>query len=156
MSDLNKNISAQWRELIHHFFVLSRKIRRAALADVKPCLSTEQERVLRILTWNGELTMTNLADRIGIRTPSLTVLTGHLLESKLLERTHSLQDRRVVTVKLTQKGRDFLKRNEKKIEKYISGMIQNLPPPKRKRLCEIAPEMLALSRDFLHGFPSKK
>ena len=57
-------------------------------------------------------TMSKLADNIGAKLPSMTMMIDNLAEEGLVERARDEQDRRKVIVRLTDKGRriraDFL------------------------------------------------
>ena len=57
-------------------------------------------------------TMTELADNIGAKLPSMTMMIDNLAEEGFVERARDEQDRRKVIVRLTDKGRrireDFL------------------------------------------------
>lgn len=50
-------------------------------------------------------TMTELADNIGAKLPSMTMMIDNLAEEGLVERARDEQDRRKVIVRLTDKGR---------------------------------------------------
>ena len=83
-------------------------------------------------------TMSKLADNIGAKLPSMTMMIDNLAEEGLVERARDEQDRRKVIVRLTDKGRkirgDFLEqRNQiaqqlfaklsKKDEQELMGLL---------------------------------
>jgi len=52
-------------------------------------------------------TMSELADNIGAKLPSMTMMIDNLAEEGLVERARDDQDRRKVIVRLTEKGRQL-------------------------------------------------
>src|SRR4051794_6704716 len=69
-------------------------------------LSEPQYNVLRILRGAGPagLPSTEIADRMITRVPDITRLVDRLEASKLVERSRTPEDRRVVIVRITPKG----------------------------------------------------
>ncbi len=71
-------------------------------------------RIKALYAFRGEdsSTMSKLADNIGAKLPSMTMMIDNLAEEGLVERARDEQDRRKVIVRLTDKGRriraDFL------------------------------------------------
>ncbi len=67
-------------------------------------------RVLVHLAEYGPQTMGDLAEGLGITTPSATGLVNPLAESGLVERERKPEDRRVVTVRLSDEAREIADR----------------------------------------------
>lgn len=84
-----------------------------ALVDSVPAHAGErraspaQMKVLVHLAEYGPQTMGDLAEGLGITTPSATGLVNPLAESGLVERERKPEDRRVVTVRLSDEARDM-------------------------------------------------
>ena len=72
-------------------------------------LSEPQYNVLRILPENGKpLQINRVAERMLTREPDITRLFDRLVRAELVERTRCEEDRRVVWVSLTSKGRELV------------------------------------------------
>ncbi|GFH96673.1 transcriptional regulator ZitR [Lachnospiraceae bacterium] len=56
--------------------------------------------------------MSSIAKKLGITVGSLTIAMNHLVKKKYVERCRSEKDRRVVVVKLTEKGVSAYKHHE--------------------------------------------
>jgi DNA-binding MarR family transcriptional regulator len=71
-------------------------------------------------------TMTELADNIGAKLPSMTMMVDNLAEEGLVERARDEQDRRKVIVRLTDKGRrirgEFLEQRKQIAEQLFSKL----------------------------------
>ncbi len=72
-------------------------------------LSPQQYNVLRILRGaNQPLKVQTIKSRMIDRSPNLTRLTDKLIDKSLIERLNCKTDRRVVHIKITQKGLNLL------------------------------------------------
>jgi len=67
-------------------------------------LSYNDLKVLETIEMNGKLTMGCLSEELHLAMSTLTGITDKLVQKEFLERTRSDADRRVVEVRLTDKG----------------------------------------------------
>jgi len=94
---INIKYTANWLENIGNDFLKHAKI------------SMQQYNILRILRGAGEaVTVNTVKDRMIQKSPNATRLMDKLCDKKLLERTRCENDRRVVYVKITDKGLQLL------------------------------------------------
>ena len=84
-------------------------------------------------------TMTELADNIGAKLPSMTMMIDNLAEEGLVERARDEQDRRKVIVRLTDKGRrireEFLEQR-KQIAQQLFAKLSKEDEQELMRLLE--------------------
>ena len=92
------------------------KIREALPTDI----SAEQSFVVRYLMRNNGVTSSELADQLCVGRSTITSLCNKLVNKGLIERTPSLDDRRVVYLTLTEEGH----REYEIIERAIYDIIQ--------------------------------
>ena len=71
-------------------------------------ISRAQFFVLYYVDLNTKLTQTELADCMGLKTPSVARLLDRMEGEKLVQRVHVKSDRRVNFVKLTKKGKEMI------------------------------------------------
>ena len=64
-------------------------------------LSVTQLHTIMKIKHNGQLTMSKLADLMGVSPPSASAMVDRLVERGLLVREHSTEDRRKVVVKIS-------------------------------------------------------
>ncbi len=76
---------------------------------------------------NGELTMRELSDKMNVDSSTMTRIVSVLVRDGYLERQRSAEDRRVVTVVLSEKGQEAAASLEQNIEKYYLDTINALP-----------------------------
>jgi MarR family 2-MHQ and catechol resistance regulon transcriptional repressor len=72
------------------------------------------------------LSMSELSRELGIPKPNITVLADKLIEKKFAERIHDKDDRRLVMIKLTKKGFDFIESTQKNYQEQIKNKLQSL------------------------------
>lgn len=100
---------------------------------VKPYnISNQQYNILRILRGAGDwLNMAEVKSRMIEKSPNATRLTDKLISKELIERKRSDQDRRVVYVRITQKGLDLL---DEISEIDDSSLLDRIDPKDAKEL----------------------
>ena len=84
-------------------------------------------------------TMTELADNIGAKLPSMTMMIDNLAEEGLVERARDEQDRRKVIVRLTDKGhriREEFLEQRKQIAQQLFAKLSKEDEQELMRLLE--------------------
>ena len=106
-----------------------------------------QFNTLQVIAQRPEWRMTDLSTRLHVSAGSLTTMMNRLIELGLVERTRSTSDRRVVTVKLTDKGTTILKSGRDHMRSTLAAILATLPPVDR--------EQLRVSLEIMNGIMSK-
>jgi DNA-binding MarR family transcriptional regulator len=115
----------------------ARAAREAATSD----LSDSQFQLLRILLDQPELPVGELAGAAGIAGPTATRMFDGLEKAGIVERTHSTQDRRVVTVRLTPKGRKLVNAKHQLSLRKRQALYSSLTPQERKQVEQLLPRL---------------
>ena len=68
-----------------------------------------QMNVMTVLNEKGSMTMRDLANSSGVATPSMTDMITRLVRQKIVIRTGDKEDRRIIRVQLTDKGKKSIK-----------------------------------------------
>jgi DNA-binding MarR family transcriptional regulator len=102
-------------------------------------ISSQQFNILRILRGGNDwMAMTDVKSRMIEKSPNTTRLADKLLDSKLLERKRSSTDRRVVYVKITDKGLKLLKNiDSDETMTAQDSMAKNITKKEAKKLSAI-------------------
>lgn len=90
--------------------------------------------LLFILKEHGPVKMKELSEHMNITTGSLTVMVDRLIEKKLVERFFLPEDRRVVMVRLTEKGYDEINNFRKVFIDYIVDKVKDLSDKEKEEL----------------------
>jgi len=86
-------------------------------------ISFAQFFLLSYLDSSKELTMTDIAKKMGHSTAAATGLVDRLEKLGYMERTHSVDDRRKVMVRITSKGLDLISRLRDELQSQIADAM---------------------------------
>ncbi len=104
-------------------------------------LSEPQYNVLRILRATGKpLQVYQVAERMLTREPDITRLFDRLVQQELVERIRGEDDRRVVWVSLTPKGRELVKELDRPVMALHRKQLAHLGVRKLRLLHELLAE----------------
>jgi DNA-binding MarR family transcriptional regulator len=86
-------------------------------------ISFAQFFLLSYLASSKELTMTDIAKKMGHSTAAATGLVDRLEKLGYMERTHAVDDRRKVMVRVTSKGLDLVNRLRDELQSQIADAM---------------------------------
>jgi DNA-binding MarR family transcriptional regulator len=113
-------------------------IARAKAAWAARChergLSMTHFQVLALLDRGGPLTMSRLADQLGVSLPNATGIISRMEERGVIERTHDEQDRRLVVVRLTDSGKEFGRELGDLRRAQLTTLIEAMTPEQQDHL----------------------
>ncbi|AMV60393.1 Transcriptional regulator, Mar family [Pediococcus damnosus] len=89
-------------------------------------LTNLQATTLRNAYQHSGITMTQLAQSVGITRPQLTRIVNTLEERGLVHRHHNEKNRRVINVQQTQKGKRIIKKHMELIQSRIQRLVGSL------------------------------
>jgi long-chain acyl-CoA synthetase len=95
-------------------------------------LSLSQYRILSLLA-EGSAMSSSLAERLAVRPPSVTAVIDGLVARGLVERTHSEDDRRRVSLGLTASGESLLDDADKAVNERLEQIAAGLGTKKGDR-----------------------
>ena len=73
------------------------------------------------------LTMNEISHKMNLDTSTMTRVIDKLVRDQLISRERQEEDRRIVVLALTQKGKNAALQLNESIRKYYKNIIQNLP-----------------------------
>jgi len=97
-------------------------------------ISNSQYLILEILRNEGSKSSSDLAQFFKITLPAITNLSKKLVDGGYIERTHSETDRRLILLKITQKGLHFLNVMDQTGKDIIKTLWEDLSPEEVKQL----------------------
>jgi long-chain acyl-CoA synthetase len=89
-------------------------------------LSLSQYRILGLLG-QGSAVSSSLAEQLAVRPPSVTAVIDGLVARRLVERTHSEDDRRRVSLRLTAEGQSVLESADRAAAERLEQIAGTLP-----------------------------
>lgn len=102
-------------------------------------ITLQQFNILRILRGGKDwMTMNDVKSRMIEKSPNATRLADKLIDAGLIERKRCDEDRRVVYVRITQKGKKMLKTiDDQKTMLPVDGFHKNLTTKEAKTLSDL-------------------
>lgn len=136
-------LGSAWEE-----FVVAVRRARARSGERGEGLSLSQYEFLRPLRTTDGLQVSQLADRFGIAPGTATGILDGLAKLGFIERSRASQDRRAVTIRLTDEGRRQLDRKRRSIARQRRMLLESLAPEERahtermlRRLAQVITEL---------------
>ncbi len=107
-------------------------------------LSASQLAVLRACQRLGEVTSRRLADDVQLSQGTISVVIDRLEGSGLVSRYRSPRDRRIVHVRLTDRGRQAVETASPPIWQQFVEHFSSLPPERQNEMADAIEELVAL------------
>ncbi|MGD0709695.1 MAG: MarR family transcriptional regulator [Bacteroidales bacterium] len=90
--------------------------------------------VLHLLAREGELSMTEIGERLFISKPNVTTLIDKLIENGFTERLPDKQDRRIIKIRVTKKGMSLIEKSKKSFCDQVKKKLLTLSQEELNRL----------------------
>lgn len=100
----NITINSIIENLIAIHPLLTKSFTRSIRTKTKSTLSVGSLYVLAALTRHGMLSMSEIGCKLSMPKPHVTTLVDRLIAEEMVERLYDPKDRRIVNVKITEKG----------------------------------------------------
>ncbi len=108
----------------------------------KDGLGIEQYWILRFLHDSGPQRVKDIAEKLGTTSSPVTISVKRLAGRKLVTRERGSQDERVVTVGLTQRGKQVFESWRKERRQALSSLFDSLNETQRHQLSELLQNVL--------------
>ena len=100
-------------------------------------LSVPQFHAIMTVRTLGQVTMTELSDRLGVSPPSASAMVDRLVEKGILTREHSVKDRRKVVVRVSPEALKHIKGVEETIMRSFVELVEKIGPETARKWCEV-------------------
>jgi DNA-binding MarR family transcriptional regulator len=119
-------------ECAHIVFEVVPQVMQSLRAEMRrqrgPDLSVLQLRALAFLRNNPGATLSHLAEHVGLTLPSMSSQVSGLVARDLIDRAISPEDRRYVTLKLTEQGESLLDATRQSAQENLAMSLSVLSP----------------------------
>lgn len=115
-------------------------------------LTPPQFYILKILDHYGASRATQLAEKMYVKPSAITVMTDRLIDHGLVERYHDDNDRRVVVIELTKKGKTTVEEAMAARNEHIAKYFSHLELQEREDLLRLFEKL----ETIICGKPEKK
>ena len=82
--------------------------------------------ILRVLRRSGRLHISSVADRLFISRPQMTYLVDKLVSMDMVERTADPEDRRMLDIQLTNKGKSMIEEHRRRTRDALRESMTQL------------------------------
>ena len=106
---------------------IMRAIRRVMRSHRTPELSIPQFRALGFLQKHEGASLSDVADHIGLQPPTMSKMIDALVARGLVERNTDQEDRRRVTLALSDQGRELWQKARRATNDYLTEKLAALP-----------------------------
>lgn len=95
---------------------------------------------------DGGKSMSELADRLDVKLPTVTGLADRLVRMGMVERHDDPDDRRIVRIDLTEGGRHAMRQVEAVSREFLGPVFQRMGPERVRRFIEVFDEFMEAAR----------
>lgn len=121
------------------------RIFRAQSAHLESCnhhgvfkeLSVSQLYVIMAIRLRGEVSMSELAELLGVAPPSASAMVDRLVDRGVLIRRHSVKDRRKVIVGVSPEMSEDIEEAEDSVLQIMVKLVEKIGPETARKWCEV-------------------
>lgn len=116
----------EWKELFPLLKGVYKKLKTEWFKGIDYSFSVNQSRMIQYLNKQSPMKSTDLAELLFITAGGVTLMGDKLVERGLIRRYRGDEDRRVVYLEITDKGKQYIesfKENDEAIIRYLSERI---------------------------------
>jgi DNA-binding MarR family transcriptional regulator len=128
--------------------IIARQRKSVARHGCLRAISSTHLHVLFLLTGDGQMTMSRLAEQLGASLPNVTGIVDRMEERGFVERGRDPEDRRVVTVVATDAGREAVDEIDQVRRRSIATILAQLTPEQQQRALRTFTEMRAAAEQL--------
>jgi len=128
--------------------VIGKLSRRLNASSTGQGVTPSQASALGLITWRGQLGLTELAEIEGLNPTMVSRIVGRLDELGLVERVQNPQDLRAATVEITDAGRATNERIREERGSVVAERLDRLPGEQRAAIIAALPALEALAEEL--------
>lgn len=136
-----ENLLGATEELYTLLLCLNRKVFSHDDVIKRLSIPPSHAKVVFYLHCSGEASVSEIAKNLSISKSNMTPIIDKLIQENLVERFTDPNDRRIIRVRVTEKGRDFCIKQREKTKKHLKGKLSSLSPYELEKVTELAKEL---------------
>lgn len=145
MEDIYRKVNYLLVRLVNEIWELEAK---AIITDEFKDLTNNDMHVIEAIGLSEDKNMSSVAKKLNITVGSLTTAVNHLVKKQYVERSRSEEDRRVVLVKLTERGIAAYRHHEEYHRQMTEAVLEKLDDQDLPVLMKV----LDAVNDFFKGY----
>ena len=149
MEDIYEKVNYLLVRLVNEIWELEAK---AIITDEFKDLTNNDMHVIEAIGLEGGRNMSSVAKRLNITMGSLTTAVNHLVKKQYVDRSRSEEDRRVVLIRLTEKGIAAFKHHAEYHRQMTEAVLEKLDEEDMPVLMKV----LDALNEFFRGYGKQK
>jgi MarR family transcriptional regulator, organic hydroperoxide resistance regulator len=125
----------------------------AAEPWIELSLTIAQLKSLFFIASRGKTNFKKLADALGVTPPNVTGIVDRLVEHGLVSRTENPEDRRIMLLQITIKGRNLLHNLQQNRASHMSNILEQLDQEELSSLYRGMKALVEAARTFNKDYP---
>jgi len=101
-------------------------------------------RILGMLMFYGTVPMSTISKKLCVTKPGITALIDKLVEEKMVSRQYEKNDRRIIKISLTKKGKEYLLKSRNETKETIKKNLSTLSEKDFNKLFKASEEMIQI------------
>lgn len=142
----HSNIDKYFARLEEVFLEMVRRLHGELADQMVSGITGSQFFVLKKIGFKGRLTVSEVADELGVSLSAITALVDRLVKAGFVIRSRDEQDRRLVWLEATDKGKDILGKCMEGRRKVAMKYFGQLPEEDIEKLVEIYEKILSIMK----------
>lgn len=127
--------------------IMTKKIIRLDM-QANEILPINQLVVLGILGDEGILSISEICKKISVSKPQMTIIIDKLVKKDLVYRVYSKEDRRIINIDLTEKGKEYLRSLLEMFKENLSHKLISLPREELAKLLNLIETIESIFRQL--------
>jgi DNA-binding MarR family transcriptional regulator len=113
---------------------ISRKMIKTVVTSFKEDIAPPHFQIMKLLEEAGTLHVAEIGERLQIARPQMTHLIDRLVELDIVERETNEEDRRMLNIRLKDKGKSIIKARDKQVINATREALSGLTDDELKQL----------------------
>jgi DNA-binding MarR family transcriptional regulator len=113
---------------------ISRKLIKSVVTSFKEDIAPPHFQIMKLLEEAGTLHVAEIGERLQIARPQMTHLIDRLVELDIVERETNEEDRRMLNIRLKDKGKSIIKARDKQVINATREALSGLTDDELKQL----------------------
>lgn len=141
-----QNVDQYFARLEEVFMEMARRLHSELADQMVSGITGSQFFVLKKIENKGRLTVSEVAEELGVSLSAITALVDRLVKAGLAVRSRDEQDRRLVWLEATDKGKGILEKCIESRRKVAAKYFGKLSESDMEKLIEIYEKVLTIMR----------
>ncbi|APV44797.1 DNA-binding transcriptional regulator, MarR family [Dehalogenimonas formicexedens] len=107
--------------------------------------------ILNLLALNGPLPASELAGRLSLTRPQMTQFIDRLESENAVSRSSDINDRRRISIKITDQGRSILAGYRRAVRDHIADKLNNLGAGRAEALVKALSQVIDITQELTRG-----